>query len=158
MPATATAPVCPKCSGPMWDQKNGNFPYKPGTPIFKCKNKAECDGVIWEPRTPAANPKEGTAKRPYNTGPSLPGEFDDGEEAADLHAHTGRGTQSCEAPSKSALMLELHGECFKYAYNRLKKANEGSDPALIFTGSDVLSYAATLFIEANKKGIASLAA
>lgn len=53
MTTTATdAPTCPKCNGPMWDQKNGKFPWKPGTPIFKCRTK-ECatnGGVIWEPK------------------------------------------------------------------------------------------------------------
>jgi hypothetical protein len=45
----------------MWDQKNGKFPWKQGTPIFKCKDK-ECatnGGVIWEPKgtQPATPPK-----------------------------------------------------------------------------------------------------
>lgn len=53
--ASAIAPTCPKCQGAMWDQKNGKFPWKPGTPIFKCRDK-ECatnGGVTWEPKNGA---------------------------------------------------------------------------------------------------------
>lgn len=52
MTTTAAEPSCPKCSGAMWNQKNGKFPWKVGTPIFKCKNKecASAGGVLWEPK------------------------------------------------------------------------------------------------------------
>jgi hypothetical protein len=43
-------PTCPKCGGLMFDQKAGKYPWKPGTPIFKCRDKERCDGVIWEPK------------------------------------------------------------------------------------------------------------
>lgn len=52
----------------MWDQKNGKFPWKPGTPIFKCKTK-ECatnGGVIWEPKNGAPAP---TATPPKSAPP-----------------------------------------------------------------------------------------
>lgn len=41
-------PECPKCGGPMWDER----PTKrnPKAPDFKCKKKGVCDGVIWPPR------------------------------------------------------------------------------------------------------------
>ena len=42
----------------MWDQKNGKYPWKPGTPIFKCRDK-ECatkGGVYWEDRGPSIKP------------------------------------------------------------------------------------------------------
>ena len=35
---------CPKCDGPMWDNRDRK--RNPKAPDFKCKNKA-CDGVIW---------------------------------------------------------------------------------------------------------------
>ena len=49
--AAAEAPSCPKCQGPMWDNREGK--RNPKAPDFKCKNK-ECDGVIWPPRSATA--------------------------------------------------------------------------------------------------------
>lgn len=43
----AAAPVCPKCQGPMWDNREGK--RNPKAPDFKCKDKS-CDGVVWPPR------------------------------------------------------------------------------------------------------------
>jgi hypothetical protein len=44
--ATAV-PNCPKCQGPMWDNRVGK--RNPKAPDFKCKDR-ECDGVVWPPR------------------------------------------------------------------------------------------------------------
>ena len=57
----ADVPLCPKCQGPMWDNRVGK--RNPKAPDFKCKDR-ECDGVIWPPRdarpagvaAPAAGP------------------------------------------------------------------------------------------------------
>jgi hypothetical protein len=56
--AASAVPNCPKCQGPMWDNRPGK--KNPKAPDFKCKDR-ECDGVIWPPRgavagtsTPAA--------------------------------------------------------------------------------------------------------
>ena len=60
-PADATAaPNCPKCQGPMWDNRTGK--RNPKAPDFKCKDR-ECDGVIWPPRgaKPAAAEPAGAA-------------------------------------------------------------------------------------------------
>ncbi|HUS60620.1 MAG TPA: hypothetical protein VMY34_00395 [Acidimicrobiales bacterium] len=47
-PDDATAvPDCPKCQGPMWDNRVGK--RTPKAPDFRCKDR-ECDGVIWPPR------------------------------------------------------------------------------------------------------------
>jgi hypothetical protein len=48
-------PNCPRCQGPMWDNREGK--RNPKAPDFKCKDR-ECDGVIWPPRngTAAAAP------------------------------------------------------------------------------------------------------
>jgi hypothetical protein len=47
-PADATpVPNCPKCQGPMWDNRIGK--RNPKAPDFKCKDR-ECDGVVWPPR------------------------------------------------------------------------------------------------------------
>jgi hypothetical protein len=87
---TATAqvsisPMCPKCGNGMWDQKNGKFPWKPGTPTFKCKTK-ECasnGGVFWEDSAPA-NGKPPVSKKDEKKGVSYgaPG-FLEGAEAED---------------------------------------------------------------------------
>jgi hypothetical protein len=52
--APSAAPLCPKCQGPMWDNRAGK--RNPKAPDFKCKDR-ECDGVIWPPRDarPAAS-------------------------------------------------------------------------------------------------------
>ena len=44
---TTTAPNCPKCNGPMWDNRQGK--RNPKAPDFKCKDKS-CDGVVWPPK------------------------------------------------------------------------------------------------------------
>jgi hypothetical protein len=46
-PDTAAVPDCPKCQGPMWDNRIGK--KNPKAPDFKCKDRG-CDGVIWPPR------------------------------------------------------------------------------------------------------------
>jgi hypothetical protein len=53
--ADATAvPNCPRCQGPMWDNREGK--RNPKAPDFKCKDRG-CDGVVWPPRgaKPAAS-------------------------------------------------------------------------------------------------------
>ncbi len=42
--ATAPAPVCPKCGGPMWDNRAAKA--NPKAPDFRCKDK-NCDGARW---------------------------------------------------------------------------------------------------------------
>ena len=62
-PVMEAAPHCPKCGGPMWDNREGK--KNPKAPDFKCKNKA-CDGAIWQDATPApaAQPEPVIADRP----------------------------------------------------------------------------------------------
>lgn len=48
----AKAPACPKCGGPMWDNRAGK--KNPAAPDFKCRDKA-CDGVIWPPKNGNGN-------------------------------------------------------------------------------------------------------
>lgn len=43
-----SVPVCPKCSGDMWDNRKDKI--NPKAPDFKCKNK-ECGGAIWPEKT-----------------------------------------------------------------------------------------------------------
>ena len=42
-----TTQNCPKCNGPMWDNRTSKT--NPRQPDYKCKNM-ECDGVIWPPK------------------------------------------------------------------------------------------------------------
>ena len=76
----APIPNCPKCQGPMWDNRVGK--RNPKAPDFKCKDR-ECDGVIWPPRSarPAA-----TASAPADapTGASHGGVFADGMPACPI--------------------------------------------------------------------------
>ena len=51
--AAADAPACPKCGGPMWDNRTSK--KNPRAPDFKCK-KSDCDGVIWPAKQSAAAP------------------------------------------------------------------------------------------------------
>src|SRR3954468_6607357 len=67
-------PNCPRCQGPMWDNREGK--RNPKAPDFKCKDR-ECDGVIWPPRN-------GTAT------------------AAPAAAATGAGTRSAATAGASA--------------------------------------------------------
>jgi recombination protein RecT len=68
---TASAPVrvaangeqaCPKCQGPMYD--NRLTKKNPKSPDFKCKDRDNCDGVIWPPRGDAASDAETVAELP----------------------------------------------------------------------------------------------
>jgi hypothetical protein len=59
-------PPCPKCQGPMWDNREGK--RNPKAPDFKCKDR-NCLGVIWPPRAAGAaaggpEPAAGAAEGP----------------------------------------------------------------------------------------------
>lgn len=65
--APASTPACPKCGGPVWDNRVGK--KNPAAPDFKCKDKA-CDGAIWPPK---ANGNGNGAKAPLAAnGSSVP--------------------------------------------------------------------------------------
>jgi hypothetical protein len=57
--ATPTGtPVCPKCGGPMWDNREGK--KNPKAPDFRCKDKS-CDGVIWPSKPPTQTNAQGVS-------------------------------------------------------------------------------------------------
>lgn len=56
----ADAPSCPKCDGPMWDNRLGK--KNPKAPDFRCRDRT-CDGVVWPPKGAAAK---------TGTGPTMP--------------------------------------------------------------------------------------
>jgi hypothetical protein len=45
------SPSCPKCDGPMWDNRLGK--KNPKAPDYRCRDRT-CDGVVWPPKGPAA--------------------------------------------------------------------------------------------------------
>ena len=47
LPASADSPNCPRCGGPMWDNRLTKRNVK--APDFKCRNRS-CTGVIWPNR------------------------------------------------------------------------------------------------------------
>lgn len=51
-PSANSSPQCPKCGGPVWDNRLDKKNSR--APDFKCKDKS-CDGVIWPPRGNPAN-------------------------------------------------------------------------------------------------------
>ena len=61
-------PNCPKCEGPMWDNRIGK--KNPKAPDFKCKDR-ECDGVVWPPR--GATPTGAVTSTPEPAGNIAPG-------------------------------------------------------------------------------------
>jgi hypothetical protein len=54
-------PSCPRCQGPMWDNREGK--RNPKAPDFKCKDR-ECDGVVWPPRAAASTTSAATPSAP----------------------------------------------------------------------------------------------
>lgn len=60
---------CPKCGGPMWD--NRQTKKSPKQPDYKCKDRQNCDGVIWPPKGQSgANGGNGAARQVGGNGAS----------------------------------------------------------------------------------------
>src|SRR5207253_11502782 len=53
-------PACPKCGGPMWDNRENK--RNPRAPDFRCRNRM-CDGVLWPGQHHAAVPIIGRTPR-----------------------------------------------------------------------------------------------
>ena len=71
-PATAPADAtlaCPKCGGPMWDNRTSK--KNPAAPDFKCKT-AGCDGVIWPPKASGNGNGASKAAAPAKTPSAVP--------------------------------------------------------------------------------------
>lgn len=68
--SASVVPNCPKCQGPMWDNREGK--RNPKAPDYKCKDR-ECDGVIWPPRaTTAASAGAAVASPAAKAAPQAP--------------------------------------------------------------------------------------
>ncbi|MGN6206015.1 hypothetical protein [Humibacter sp.] len=129
---TTTEPLCPKCQGPMWD--NRETKKNPKAPDYKCRDKA-CDGVIWPPKGNAAPRAAAPApvKAAYSSGPHIPA-IDD-EHPALPH-------------EKLDTIFATYHICFRQAH---KEASEvfGKDVA----DGTVAAMSATLLIAAQKAGV-----
>lgn len=137
----ASAPSCPVCSGPCWD--NRATKRNPKQPDFKCKDKG-CSGVIWPPRTGGAPRQAASAKQPINVG-----EMDwEQEQAADESRFVGEAKGSPPATvDKLNALLGGYSLCFAHASHLAQEAQKkGLDP-------DVSAMAATILIQACQKGI-----
>src|SRR5438552_14699066 len=76
-PAVTGNPVCPKCGGPMWDNRDSK--RNPRAPDFRCRNRI-CDGVLWPGQHRAAVPIIGRTPR---AGESENGAGDGGDRRSD---------------------------------------------------------------------------
>lgn len=133
--------VCPKCGGRMWDNRDSK--RNPKSPDFKCRQRA-CDGVIWPSRFPqesAPPSRQVVPQRPA----AQPPEF----------GHIPRLDWNEEVPpddvpvsiggAELAAMFKLYDTCVSHVVH-VTCRYEG------FEGQ-IASMAATLFIEANHRGI-----
>jgi hypothetical protein len=60
----ASSPGCPRCGGPMWDNRASKRNAK--APDFRCRDRA-CGGVIWPSKHGAAFRLFAPADRPVST-------------------------------------------------------------------------------------------
>lgn len=113
---------CPKCNGDMWDNRASK--RKPTQPDFRCKDKDNCDGVIWPPREGRSN----------------------GAPASNGNGNGSHAPQQT-APTVKRPLGPLYNECLDFA----KKAcvhHFGNDASV----SDIIASTATLFIQAVRDG------
>jgi hypothetical protein len=85
-PATPAgpAPTCPKCHGPMWDNRGTpERPKKnPKAPDWKCRD-VTCDGVIWPPKDTPAERQEAAGQPVFDNEPPPDEDFDAMPSASD---------------------------------------------------------------------------
>lgn len=61
-------PECPKCGGPMWDNRNRK--RNPNAPDFKCKDQGNCNGAVW--MTAKGQGAKGAPRSGRSSEPSAP--------------------------------------------------------------------------------------
>lgn len=150
--SVAAEPVCPRCSGAMWNQKNGKFPWKAGTPIFKCKNKecASAGGVIWEPKNGAPPVQAAPPKSPPSFASKPEAELPpflrdaDKQDAAELHAKLAPDVLAT-IETNLALYQALTEWTLREIEPLYRKADVGWSPEA------ATAAVATLYINATKK-------
>lgn len=121
----------------MWDQKNGKFPWKAGTPIYKCRDKdcAKTGGVIWEP------------KKPLSEGPLLPNETADDPhlQAQPLPQQVTKSGPSVEQYQRCYL------DCLRWSLDSVAPMLRGNTPVVDVTAEAIVAAAATLFIARTRR-------
>lgn len=117
---------CPKCGGPMWD--NRQTKKSPKMPDYKCKDRENCDGVIWPPRNKGNGGGNAQARSGAGGGNSA-------------------GTQRVSRP-----LGPLYYECLGVTVKSLKKLVPDAKP------EDIIAATATLFIGATNTGFPILEA
>jgi hypothetical protein len=141
MPTTVEV-SCPKCGGPLWD--NRETKKNPKAPDFKCRDKT-CDGVIWPPkpgqRPPVALAAKSNEKQAYSIGGPLPYEV---EEPPYAPAETGAPPS---ALNRLDTLFATYDLCLTHAIQQSKKLH---DADVGTTPEAVAAMAATLFIQATK--------
>jgi len=115
---------CPKCKGGCFDETTSRY-WNGGLttqgkkkPRWKCKDKANCDGVVWE-NTPKQAPQPAANQ-----------------------------AQSARPATIARPLAPLYAQCLELAV-RIVKAKLGPN---MYTSSDVMAGAATLFIQACRDG------
>lgn len=137
MTATDTLPACPKCSGPVWD--NRATKRNPKAPDLKCRDKA-CDGVHWN-----WPPKGGNgAQKPAPAPAPQPASF-------------GQIRGLDEAPvasgSEFKTLCAKYAECVEYVASVIVPQLSKGPNAIGSSPESVSAMAATLFIARKDAGV-----
>lgn len=141
--------ACPKCGGRMWD--NRLTKTNPKAPDFKCRNGKFCDGVRWPEEGGRNGPSASLGLGPYREPQVAPGGPDPlapapAQEAAIVPTPGRRAvTVSIEDIKLLAECIEAGVRASVYGTSLLPK-----DSDIVFTGDNICSLAAILFIETRK--------
>lgn len=140
-------PKCPQCGGYMWNQKGGKYPWKPGTPIWKCKDKecAKAGGVIWEPKTVITTTVLGSqvtyaANKPNAHLPPLL-QNQEAEDAAELAGKIG--------PPEKPKLTKLYLDATEFVLEKIVCLYEAKEIGV--SDQAVAAMVATVFIAASKE-------
>jgi hypothetical protein len=151
---------CPKCHGPLWDNRVGK--KNPKQPDYKCKDKA-CDGVIWPPKD-AAYPRNGAVQPhpvdgPANRAANAKQEFSSGPHISGLDTYTDKDAppdaaadvESGSVYPRLQKMFSVYDVCLDHVLTnvapKLNKSDVGSSP------ESVAAICATLYISATDAGL-----
>lgn len=105
-------PVCPKCGGPMWDNraKKASGEYSAQSPDFACKNKKTgCDGKLWPGAWPPKEEKKpGASEGEQSAGPTPTASSSAGAtptSADSTKTSSDRGTQATQPSTATTEVL-----------------------------------------------------
>lgn len=153
-----TAVTCPKCNGPVWDQKMGKF-WGNGLrsngkqkPRWECKNK-ECGGAVWEEKNVVSatppKPSPAHANVPNQQLPPLL-QNQEAEDAAELQSKIGDGRKEAldAVKAKHAFAMKHANE---FVIKHIVPLYEAVEIGL--TGDDCYKQAYTIFQTWEDKGL-----